>query len=92
MTTYIGVNINDNASPPWSGSMTLDGNTYKAQVIWNIAGQRWYISISDSGGDVVWYGPLIGSPLDFNIYLAPGVFSASTILYRADTGNLEVNP
>lgn len=92
MTTYVPVIINDNAAPPWSGQVTLDGNPYKITVIWNIAGQRWYVSIADSSGTVAWYGPLIGSPADMNILLAPGVFTTSTILYRASTGNLEVTP
>ncbi len=91
MTTYVAF-APQTSGIPWVGQFTLDGKSYRAQASWNIAGQRWYLSLSDTSGNVVWYGPLVGSPLDYDIYLAPGIFTASTLLYRADTGNFEVNP
>lgn len=91
MTTFVAFNPSTTGIP-WVGQFTLDGTAYKAQASWNIAGQRWYISLTDGSGNVVWYGPLIGSPMGFDILLAPGVFTQSTLLYRADTGNFEVNP
>ncbi len=92
MTTYVKLNLVPGATPPWKGQFTLDGQAYQGIVVWNFAAQRYYISLAQNNQPPVWYGPLIGSPLDFNIYLAPGVFSTSTLLYRADTGNFEVNP
>ncbi len=93
MTTYVTFSPQTtSAGVPWTGIFILDGQAYKASASWNLAGQRWYLSLSDGYGNVVWYGPLIGSPLNFDILLAPGVFAQSTLLYRADTGNFEVNP
>lgn len=92
MTTYVRLNLVPNASPPWKGQFTLDGQAYQGIVTWNFAAQRHYMSLAQNQQPPVWYGPLIVSPLDFDILLAPGVFQDSTILYRADTGNFEVNP
>ncbi|MGC9237988.1 MAG: phage baseplate plug family protein, partial [Thiomonas sp.] len=80
------------ASPPFKTQVTLDGQAYQLTCLWNFAAQRWYAFLAQQNQSPAWYGPLIGSPLGFNIYLAPNVFSDSTILYRADTGNFEVNP
>ena len=91
MTTYVEF-APTTTGVPWVGQFTLDGQPYKAQAAWNLYGQRWYLSLTDGSGNVAWYGPLIGSPLDADILLAPGVFTTSTLLYRADAGNFEVNP
>lgn len=91
MTTYAFTPVNT-ASPPWQSQFTLDGSSYKVTAYWNIYGQRWYIKITDSSGNLAWSGPIIGSPDNYDIYLAPGVFSTSTILYRVGTGNFEVKP
>lgn len=92
MTTYVALQLVPGASPPWKGQFTLDGQAYQGIVTWNFAAQRYYMSLAQNNQPPVWYGPLIGSPSGFDIYLAPGVFQTSTILYRADTGNFEVNP
>jgi hypothetical protein len=92
MTTFIALTLNNSLTPPFSTSLTLDGTSYLGAVTWNLAGQRWYLSIIDQSGSVTWCGALVGSPLDYDIYLAPGVFQHSTILFREDTGNIEVNP
>lgn len=91
MTTYIAF-VPQTSGVPWTGQFTLDGQSYKAQAVWNFAGQRWYLSLTDSSGNATWYGPLVGSPADFDILLAPGIFTQSTLLFRAATGNFEVNP
>lgn len=92
MTTLIAFTPNNNASPPFSTIFTLDGQNYNGAVTWNIAGQRWYLTLSDQSGANIWTGALIGSALDTNIYLAPNIFTTSTLLYRADTGNFEQTP
>lgn len=92
MTTLIPFNFSNNASPPFSASVTLDNQSYQLIATWNLAGQRWYVQLQDQSGNVVWMGALIGSPLDSNIYLALGIFHSSTLLYRADTGNFEISP
>lgn len=53
---------------------------------------RWYVTLTDQNGNIAWSGGMVGSPLGFDIPLAPGVFSTSTLLYREDTGNFEINP
>lgn len=90
--TIIAFAPNNLSSPPFSTPLTLDGTSYVGNVTWNIAGQRYYLTITDAPGNVAWSGAMIGSPLGYDILLAPGVFSSSTILYREDTGNIEVSP
>lgn len=92
MTTLIAFAPNNNASPPFQAVFTLDGTSYTGSAWWNIAGQRWYLTLTDQSNNVIWTGPLIGSPLGFDILLAPGIFQTSTLLYRADTGNFEQSP
>lgn len=79
-------------SPPFQVTVTLDGKPYNLTAMWNFAAQRWYVSLTDASGAVAWYGAMVGSPLGYDIPLAPGIFSTSTILYRSDTENFEVTP
>ncbi|WP_186157958.1 phage baseplate plug family protein [Burkholderia gladioli] len=92
MTTLIAFNSSNVTSPPFQETVTLDGVSYSLSVAWNIAGQRWYVTLTDQNGNIVWSGAMVGSPIGFDIPLAPGIFSTSTLLYREDTGNFEVNP
>ena len=92
MTTLIAFTPNNSNAPPFQTIFTLDGVSYNGSVTWNIAGQRWYLTITDQAQNVIWNGAMIGSPLNYDIPLAPGIFSLSTLLYREDTGNFEVNP
>lgn len=92
MTTLIAFTPNNNSSPPFSQTVTLDNVSYSLNATWNIAGQRWYAALVDQSGTSLWTGALIGSPLGFDILLAPGIFQASTLLYREDTGNFEITP
>ena len=91
MTTYVPFTISPTA-PPFQSIFTLDGASYSATATWNLAGQRWYLSLTDLTGVLLWCGPLVGSPMNADILLAPGIFQTSTLLYRADTGNFEINP
>ena len=79
-------------APPFQAQVTLDGSPYALACTWNFAAQRWYASLTDSAGNLAWMGALVGSPLSADIYLAPGIFTTSTILYREDSGNFEINP
>lgn len=92
MTTYVQLQLNQAATPPFRTIFALDGASVIGTVTWNIFGQRWYLALTDQAGDNLWTGALVGSPLDMDILLAPDVFHTSTILYRADTGNFEVTP
>jgi len=92
MTTFVAFLPNASATPPFQAVFTLDGASVIGSVAWNIASQRWYLTLANQSGAVLWNGALVGSPLDTDILLACGVFETSTILYRADTGNFEVTP
>jgi hypothetical protein len=92
MMTLIPFLPNPSGSPPFQAFFTLDGNSVTGSVTWNFAAQRWYLTLTDLSGNVLWSGAMVGSPLDFDIPLATGIFQTSTILYRADTGNFEVSP
>ncbi len=81
-----------NQSPPFQTVMTLDGKAYKCAVTWGFYAQRWYMTLTDNSGALIWSGAMVGSPMDFNIYLALGIFKTSTLVYRVDTGNIEVGP
>ena len=91
MTTYIPFQPQPNSFPPFQATVTLDGTTYSLTATWNLMG-RWYFTISDQSGNQIYMGALVGSPLESAIYLAPGIFQTSTILYRTSTGNFEVYP
>ena len=91
MTTFVAFTPS-NTGVPFQANVTLDGNLYSLTASWNLAAQRWYLTITDTTGNLVWSGGLVGSPLTSNIYLALGIFTTSTILYREDTGNFEINP
>lgn len=90
--TTIAFTPNNNSSPPFSTTVTLDNVSYSLNVTWNISGQRWYASLVDQSNTPIWTGALIGSPLGFDILLAPGIFATSKLLFRADTGNFEISP
>jgi hypothetical protein len=92
MTTYVPLSLNNNQSPPFQSNFTMDGNGYNGAVTWNVAGQRWYFTLTNQAGTVIWNGALVGSPPNYDILLAPGIFMVSTLLYREDTGNFEQNP
>ena len=91
MTTYVPLTLSDN-TPPFQTTVTLDGNPYFLAVTWNVAAQRWYVGLNDQYGNVTWIGALVGSSLTYDIPLAPGIFTTSTILFREDTGNFEISP
>lgn len=72
-----------NASPPFSAQFILDGKSYLAVGSWNLFAQRWMLSLTSESGDLAWAGPIIGSPPDYDIELAPGVFT-SKIIFRSE--------
>ncbi len=88
----IPFNPSNQNNPPFQTAATLDGIIYLLSARWNIAGQRWYLMIQDQYGNTVWNGALVGSTQGYDIYLASGIFSSSTIVYRSNTGNIEITP
>ena len=91
MTTYPFV-PNNAVSPPWSQQVTLDGNAYILSAYWSIFGQRWYLQLTTQDGTLVQFSPMIASPLDYDIPLFPGLFTTSTVIYRGDSGQVEIGP
>lgn len=83
---------NNSSSPPFQVSVTLDGVSYSLYTMWNFYSNRWYVLLADQSGSIVQNMPLIGSPPDFEIYLFPGLFVTSTVVYRVGTGNFEIGP
>lgn len=79
-------------TPPFTTLVTLDGNAYTLTATWNIYRGDWYITLTDGSGNTIVNQPLIGSPPNANIYLAPGIFQTSTLVYRESTGNFEQTP
>jgi hypothetical protein len=77
-------------APPFSALVILDGASYTLAAAWNFYGQRWYISLTDQSGNLILNQPLVGSSPNANIYLAPGMFTSSTLLYRVGTNNFEI--
>jgi hypothetical protein len=92
VTTFVAFAPNNQQSPPFSAVFTLDGTQYNAAATWNVYGQRWYLTLTDQAGNLAWNGALVGSPLDADIMLAPGLFTISTLLYREATAQFEVSP
>ncbi|HQT68617.1 MAG TPA: hypothetical protein PLC74_13550 [Acetobacteraceae bacterium] len=94
MTTLVAFTPSNASSPPFQATVTLDGVEYNLTAFWNVYRDtgNWYYSIVDQSGNVQITAPLIGSPPNGDIYLAPNVFAISTILYRPSTGNFEINP
>lgn len=91
MTTYTRFTPSTTSSPPFQFTAELDGDDYIISVSWNVYGQRWYITCTDVNGNIVRTEPLIESPDSSDIYLLPGLFTSSTILYRDSSGNFEVS-
>lgn len=90
--TLIPFNPSGTAIPPFQTKVTLDGSSYFLTATWNVYGQRWYMAITDQYNNLILMIPIIGSPLNNSINLVFGYFFVSTLVYRADTGNFEVNP
>lgn len=78
--------------PPFQANVTLDGNAYVLQVYWNAYRNDWYFAITSSAAGNVFIGPLIGSPQNAEIYLAPGVFKTSKLIYDVDNQQFVVTP
>ncbi len=92
MTTLVPFLPSATASPPFQSVFTMDGVSYSGTATWNVAAQRWYFTLTGQNGNVIWNGALVASPDNFNIYLAPGIFKTSTLLFRDGTNNFEQTP
>lgn len=61
MTEY--VDFIPSSVAPFQFNPTLDGQTYAAQVKWNLAGQRYYLELHSLDGSLVFNQALEGSPV-----------------------------
>jgi hypothetical protein len=73
-------------------SVSLDGSTYTLATVWNFYRVGWYYSLTDQNGTLVQFSPLVGSPPNATIYLAPGLFQTSTLAYRVGSQQFEIGP
>lgn len=71
-------------------SPVLDGENHTAYIEWNFAGQRWYIRLVDSTGELVMNAPVIESTRDMPINMLSGYFS-TTMIFNSTTQAFEVN-
>lgn len=77
---------NPDLSPPFTFSASLDGASYTVHVVWNVAGQRYYVQLIDSSGDILITHPMIGSPYGTDINLVPGLFpDGNSLVFRSPT-------
>ena len=72
--------------------MTLDGTAYTLATMWNLYRADWYVSLTDQSGNLIINQPLVGSPDDYDILIAPGTFTTSTIVYRDSSQRFEIGP
>lgn len=76
---------------PFQFQPTLDGLLYTAIITWNVAGQRYYISVYTLQGELVLSLAMVGSPVDYDISLTAGYF-ASTLVFREQSQQFEITP
>lgn len=79
---------NENLSPPFTFSASLYGTTYTVHVIWNVAGQRYYVQLIDSSGTIVITHPMVSSSTLLAINLTPGLFPSGNSLTYSSSTNL----
>jgi hypothetical protein len=90
--TVIPFAPNSNNAPPFTALVTLDGTAYSLTAMWNLYRGGWYINLVDQSGNLILNQPLIASPDTYDIPLAPGTFTASTIVYRDSSRQFEIVP
>ena len=90
--TTIAFSPSPTATPPFSTSVLLDGAPYTLKTFWNIFRGDWYYSLTDQSGNVIITAPLIASPDNAPIYLAPGIFTSSTIYFLDSSQSFVTDP
>ncbi len=94
MTTYTP--LGQSITTPFQFTATLDGDNYTVSLAWNTFGQRFFINITDQGGNLILATPLISSADASTgfpaINLVGGYFVTSTLIFRESTQQFEVAP
>jgi hypothetical protein len=75
-----------------TANVTSTGTTFNISVPWNVSGQRFYLLITDQGGNLVLNTPLIASPPGYEFNLVAGWFSESSLVFLEATSQFEVTP
>jgi hypothetical protein len=100
MTQLFPFTPDPTAAPPFSFQPTIGGNSWTCNVTYNLWGfsadgvnKRPYLSVFDQNGNLVIFTPMVGSPIGYDISLLPPALGLpSTIVWRPNTGNIEVSP
>lgn len=80
MTEY---NFQPSVTAPFQFQPTLDGALYLATVLWNLFGQRWYLTLQDQAGSTVFTQPLVPSQVGVQISTASWDFNAQAVTVTA---------
>lgn len=71
-----------NAGQNFVFNPTLDGNSYVATIVWNVFGQRWYLNLTDTSGNLIVYKAVVSSadpqPLA-SLAWSAGIVTVSTV-------------
>lgn len=86
MTTF--VDFVPSTVAPFTFLATLDGAQYQVVVTWNVAGERYFVTVYDLLSTLILSCPLIESPTGFDFPLTAGYFD-DVLLYRSDTAQFE---
>lgn len=89
MAEFITFAPHDNASPPFSFPSSISEGLVTIDVVWNWAGERYYLRVKNDIGTTLLFTPLIGSPMGYDINLIRNI-SASKLVYRAPTNTFEL--
>ena len=68
MTTVVP--FEPTATSAFTFQATLDGGQYAVSVPWNLYGQRYYVQIADTSGNLIVNRALVGSPAALQIQTA----------------------
>lgn len=68
----------------------FDGQSYKVDVKWSLAGQRWYVTITDQGNRRILTKPLIDSAPGKVINIVFGIFKTTVMYWNVSSRMIEV--
>ena len=76
---------------------TFDSGAYTVSVPWGLAGQRWYMQITDSQNNLIVYRALIATPQAIQqagggVNLLFGYFTTSTLIFVDETQTFVIGP
>jgi len=90
--TTIAFNPSATSSPPFQATVTLDGQAFSLTTMWNFYRGWWYALLTDQSNNRIWFGPLIESPPNDVIPLAPNTFKTSVLSYSESTAQFVITP